>query len=508
MRDDLILIVERVETGRPDAPPPEALAVRGGRIAWLGSAAEARRRSGPRIELPGAVALPGLVDGHAHPGWLGEGIEQVDLSGAGSLGDALERVRAAHLRRADGWLRGFGWSEADWRPPAMPDRRALDALAPGRPILLHRHDRHVAWASTAALRAAGIDRHADDPPGGRIARDAAGEPTGLLFDNAIRPVLAAVPPPSPAERRRRLRTAAARFAAAGLTAVHDACASVDDLAAWRALAADGPSVRVHALVDAEDPRLPEVRARGPIRDPWLSVCGVKLFADGALGSRTAWLSAPYADAPETRGVPGVTGADLTRRAKTYADAGFQVAVHAIGDAAARDAVAALAAAPPVRHRVEHAQVVDPETVSALGRAGLVAGVQPSHAVADAPWIADRLGAARLGWIFPWRRLAAAGARLVLGSDCPIEPADPLAALRAAVAPPPGIEPLSFDAALAASTRDAAWAAFAETERGLLAPGYAADVTVVAPDPRVALLDGTGVEVRATFVAGRATFGPV
>lgn len=497
MTDDLILVVGRVETGRP-GPAPTALAARDGRVVWLGSAAEARRRTGPRIELPGAVALPGLVDGHTHPAWLGEAAEQVDLSG---LGPGATRAAVAE-HTGSRWIRGFGWDEARW--PEPPHRRQLDGLS-DRPIVLHRVDRHVAWVDSRALAAAGIDRATADPPGGRIGRDPDGTPNGLLYDDAIRRVLAAEPPPTADDRRRWLSRAAARFAAAGLTAVHDVCASAADVAAWRALRAAGRlPVRVHLLVDGEDPALDAALAAGPRRDPWLSVAGVKLFADGALGSRGAWLSAPYSDAPHTCGRPVVRGEALRRRAARYAEAGFQVAVHAIGDRAAREAVAALEAARPMRHRVEHAQVVDPQTVAALGRAGLVAGIQPTHAVADAPWIAERLGPERLRWAFPWRSLAAAGAALVIGSDCPIAPADPLAALRAAMAPPIG-EGLSFEAALAASTRGAARAAFAEADRGVLAPGFAADITVVDGEPRRP--DGPPPTIRATFVGGRATFGP-
>lgn len=487
----MILLVNRVETGR-SGPRAEALAVRDGRIVWIGDAADARRRSGPRIELPGAVALPGFVDAHTHPSWLGQGLEQLDLRGLDppAIAEALRLARPPTGR----WLRGFGWRD-------LGDTRALPQSP--CPTLLHRVDRHVAWANPAALRAAGVDAETCDPDGGRFVRDAAGALTGELHDNAIRRVLDAEPPPTAADRERWLSNACARFAAAGLTAVHDVCATMAELDAWRSLA---PPLRVHALVDGEDPDRDAVLAAGPRLDPWLSVAGVKFFADGALGSRTAWLGAPYADADHA-GLPGLHGAVLRRRAARWAQAGFQVAIHAIGDAAVREAVAVLNELPDRRHRVEHAQIVDPDTVRALGAAGLVAGIQPTHACADAPWIADRLGPARLPWAFPWRDLQRAGARLALGSDCPIEPADPLAALRAAVNPPVG-QALDLDSALAGCTEGPAWAAFAETTRGRLAVGMAADITVLDGALRPALKSGAPLTVRVTFVGGRATFGPV
>lgn len=554
MPDDLLLIAARVETGHP-GPPVEALAARDGLITWIGSAAAARkRRATTVIARPDAVALPGLVDAHAHPAWVGEQAELIDLAGARDGAAVVARVRAAadatdgidgitrdrtdgadathgvsrdHANRLDAtggisldradatggsdaidgidhWLRGAGWDEGTWDPPADPAAalRPLDALA--RPALLHRVDRHVAWANAAALAAAGITAATPDPPGGHIEREATGRPTGRLVDNAIRLVAAAIPPPDLDRRRRRLRAALDRFAAAGLTGVHDLCTSAADLAAWRAPAADGPlPLRVALYLDADDPALAAVIAEGPgpAASPEAAplVAGVKLFADGALGSRSAWLAAPYADAPDTCGLPIVHGAALTARVSAYAAAGWGVAVHAIGDAAARDTVDAFTAARRAGHtaplRIEHAQVVDPATLARLAGLDAFAGVQPTHAAADRPFARARLGERRLGWAYRLRALAAAGATVLIGSDCPIAPIDPLGALAAAGEGP---EALDFDAALAAATRDPARAIGAR--RGVLAPGWPADVTLVSADPRV---EGFGrVRALAAVVAGR------
>lgn len=518
MSDELLLITARVETGLP-GPAPQALAARDGRVTWTGTAAEARARqrrapAAAVIDLPGAVALPGLVDAHAHPAWVGEQAEIIDLAGARDGAEVVARVRAAAgvdgidvidgIDGTDGidrWLRGAGWDEDTWGPPADPAAALapLDALA--RPALLHRVDRHVAWANAAGLAAAGLTAATPDPPGGHIARDRAGRPTGRLVDNAIRLVAAAIAPPALDRRRRRLRVALDRFAAAGLTAIHDLCAAAAELDAWRALAAEGPlPLRVALYLDADDPALAAPIAEGPApAADALVIAGVKLFADGALGSRSAWLRAPYADAPETCGQPIVHGAALTERVARYAAAGWSVAVHAIGDAAVRDAVDAFAAArragvtAPLR--IEHAQVVDPTTLARLAGLDVIAGVQPTHAAADRPFARARLGDARLPWAYRLRSLAAAGATVLLGSDCPIAPIDPLGALAAALTGP---EALDFDAALAAATVDPARAVGAR--RGVLAPGWPADVTVVAGDPRH---DGFGAaRVAATLVAGR------
>lgn len=536
VRDDLLLITARIEPGelrelrKPGElrEPIAALAARDGRITWLGTAAEARRRCQthgaatvldlPVLDLPDAVALPGLVDAHAHPGWVGESAEIVDLHGARDPAEVIDRLRAAQrtpvVDAIDRWIRGAGWDEGQWGGPAgAGDLHAAFAPfeADPRPMLLHRVDRHAAWANAAARAAGGIDHRTADPVGGRIVRDASGQPTGLLYDNAIRPVTAAIPPPDAARRRRRMQGAIDRFTAAGLTAIHDLATSAADLETWREIAAAGPlPLRVALYLDGDDPALASRIAAGPVRgsvseramEP--QIAGIKLFADGALGSRSAWLSAPYADDATTCGLPIVHGPALTARVLTLTAAGFAVAVHAIGDAAVRDAVDAFAAARAAGFagplRVEHAQIVDPATLARMASLDLFAGVQPSHAAADRSFARARLGDERLAWAYRLRSLAAAGATVLLGSDCPIAPLDPLATLAAALAGP---EALDFDAALTAATLAPARALGTTTgdaPRGRLALGWAADVTVVARDPRATQFEG--IDVLATIIAGR------
>lgn len=475
MPDDLLLIVDRVETGDPpatDTPPPAALAARDGRVTWLGPAADARRRLAadpPRllIDRPDLIALPGLVDAHAHPAWVGEASETLAL--AADPAAIIEQIhRAAATPPADPldrWIRGAGWHDDHWSHPPAAALAPLDAL--DRPVLLHRVDRHVAWANTAALTAAALTP----------------TPDRLLVDAAIRPLTAALPPATPARRRRRLAAAVDRYAAAGLTALHDLCVTAPDVAAWQALAAaDALPLRVALYLDADDPATAPLIAAGPDPHAHPALVGVKLFADGALGSRSAWLTAPYTDAPHTRGHPVVPPAQLTARALTHAAAGWSVAIHAIGDAAARAAVDAFTAVRRAGHRVplrlEHAQIIDPPTLARLADLDLIAGVQPTHAAADAPFARARLGPERLGWAYRLASLAAAGATLVLGSDSPIAPIDPLGALTAATR---GLDPIDFDAALAAATHAPARAL--GVDRGRLTPGRPADITLVAPDPR-------------------------
>lgn len=481
-----------------------------GRVVWLGRAADLdRRRTRRVIELPGAVALPGLVDAHAHPGWLGHGAEQLDLGGETSVDAIARRVASAP---GTGWIRGFGWDEARWSDGRLPDHRPLSRACPDRPVVLHRHDRHAAWVNAAALRAAGIDRATVAPSGGAIARDTGGAPTGLLYDDAIRLVLAAEPAPQAADRQRWLRRAVQRFHAAGLTGVHDLCADPADALAWRALEEAGAArLRVQVYVDAEGEGVDATFAPDVRFGEWVRVRGVKLFGDGALGSRSAWLSQPYSDASAQSGQPVIEPKALARRATDAVRAGRDVAIHAIGDAANRAAVAALAAArqaaPQARLRLEHAQVVDPQTLARLEGLGVIAGVQPSHRISDANIAPARLGPIRLPWAYRLASLARAGASLVFGSDCPIDALGPLAAIRAAIGHPSPDERLSLEAALHASTVASARAVGAGPDAGRIDLGAPADVTVLSDWPE--RWSGTTPlpVVRATIVGGACVWGP-
>ncbi len=497
---DLVLIARRVVTLDDARPTAEAIAVRDGRIAWVGAADAAAAHIGPAtrvLRLPEAVIVPGLVDSHAHLVGLGRAMAELDLVGSTSAAEVAAKVAAAP---GEGWLQGRGWDQNDWADTAFPTHAPLSAAAPGRPVALRRIDGHALWVNDTAMRRAGIDAKTPDPPDGRLLRDAAGAPTGVLIDGAMALVQRHVPPPTDVDVRAWALAAVARCHAVGLTGVHDAGASAQMVRVFRALAAEGAlRFRVHVLLDGDDPEIEPLVAAGPVDDAFVAVRGVKLFADGALGSRGAWLGAPYADAPDTAGIPIVHGARLEALVARYAKAGFQVGVHAIGDAAAHDALDAFEAVGPrgvaLRFRLEHAQVVRPADRDRMARLGVLALVQPTHATSDMPWAERRLGAERVRWAYAWRSLRTAGVRLALGSDFPVERPNPLDGLYAAItrqdaagSPPGGWYPgerLSAEEALRGYTVDAAYAAFVERRRGRIAPGQDADLTVLSADPLAA-----------------------
>jgi predicted amidohydrolase YtcJ len=525
----MLLVDARVITLDPARPRAEAVAIAGGRIGRVGTAAEcAPFAEGPRLALGGAVVLPGLTDAHGHVGGLGWTLSHVQLAGTADERELVERVAArARADRAagrTGWLEGHGWDQTRWPGAAFPTRAALTAAVPDRPVWLSRIDGHAGLANDAALALAGIDRTRPDPAGGRIERDATGTPTGVLVDAATALVTARIPPPGDDERAGWIVAALERCASLGLAGVHDCGAKSADLALYRRLDDEGRlPIRVYAMVEGSDPAtLDEWLARGPYRGRRLAIRAVKLYLDGALGSRGAALFEPYLDDPGNRGLDLLSPARFAALAERIDRAGFQVAVHAIGDranAVALDGLAAAGVPAAARPRLEHAQVLRRADLARVARLGAIASMQPTHATSDAPWVEGHLGADRLAGAYAWRSFLDAGARLALGSDFPIESPDPREGLYAAITrrdrhgfPPGGFRPeerLSPEEALRGFTEGAAFAAFAEQELGRIAPGFRADLTVLPVDPLVdppaALIPAP---TRLTIVDGSIAFrGP-
>jgi predicted amidohydrolase YtcJ len=433
-----------------------------------------------------------------------------------------EAVAAAAARQPEGWLLGRGWDQNLWPGGDWPTRALLDRVAPDRPVMLRRVDGHAAWVNGEALRLAGIDADTPDPEGGHIHRDPlSGEATGVLVDNAADLVRDIIPPPGPAETERRIRLAAAHCLSRGLTAVHDMGARWDRIQLYRRLAETGAlGLRVVCFLDDDPPTLAAGLAAGPQQTDDLSfVCrGVKLYADGALGSRGAWLLAPYSDAPARRGLQVTPRAHLEEVCRRAAAAGFQVATHAIGDAANRlvlDVYAGALGAETAgrRWRIEHAQILDVADLPRFARLGVIASMQPVHCTSDMDWAPQRLGEDRLDGAYAWRSLADTGTVLSFGSDAPVEPVDPLPGLHAACTrthadgtPVGGWRPqqcLSPREALRGFTLGPAYAAFLDQHLGVIAPGRLADLTVLSGDPLrtppAALLD---LRAEATVVQGR------
>ncbi|MHA7817923.1 MAG: amidohydrolase [Pseudohaliea sp.] len=490
-------------------------------LALHATAAEAAAAPADRrVDGAGATLLPGLIDAHGHVAGHGKALATVRLGGAGSEAEAAARVAAfAAADPGAGWIEGSGWNQVTWPGRAFPRRAALDAVVPDRPVALERVDGHALWVNSRALALAGIDANTEDPPGGQILRDGAGEPTGVLIDNAMALVSAARPAEDLAATMGHIARGLADLAANGLTAVHDAGVTAQELAAYRRLLARGElPVRVYAMLSMRDPALAAQLAAGPEQDSrgLLTVRSVKLYADGALGSRGAALLTPYSDAPGNRGLLLREPAELAAQMQRAAAAGFQVNVHAIGDRANRlvlDAFSRLPDRAAQRHRVEHAQILDPADLRRFAGLGVIASVQPTHATSDKNMAGDRLGEARLAGAYAWQSLLESGARVAFGSDFPVEDPNPFFGLHAAVTrqdregePPGGWRPeekLDRATALSLFTEAAAWAMHAEERLGRLLPGYAADFILVRDDPfAVPAGDLWRNAVLATWVDGR------
>jgi hypothetical protein len=493
-----------------EEPVVEALAIRAGKIVAAGTDAEIGRfvGSGTAVhDLGGATVVPGFVDCHLHLSSLGRSLVEVDLVGTRSYDEVVSRAAERAESTPKGrWITGRGWDQNDWPVQGFPDHAALSAATPEHPVLLRRIDGHAALANARALEAAGIDRATADPPGGRLERRPDGTPTGVLVDAAVELVRRHVPPPTADEKRAVFAAALAHCAALGLTGVHDAGASPSEVAVLRSMLAAGLlPLRVYEMWDAtpeheEARELAAALEAGPQPfDPTmhLAVRCVKLMADGALGSRGAALLEPYSDAPGQRGLPQYASESLLAIVRPLHASGWQIATHAIGDAANRmvlDAYESAARArprPDARHRIEHAQILSPADIPRFAALGVLASVQPTHCTSDMPWAPARLGPERLAGAYAWRSLRAAGAAIACGSDAPVESASPLLGLYAAVtrrgtdgAPPGGWAPeerLTISEALRGFTLWAAVSSFTERELGSLEPGKQADLTVLDRD---------------------------
>lgn len=507
-----VFVNARILTLDPARPRARALRFDAGRVTDV--ADDPRGLDGEAVDLDGAVVLPGLSDAHLHLEGIGARARQLDLRGARSATDAADAVRARHAELPEGrWLLGRGWDQNRWPDAEYPTRSALDRAAPGRAVALTRIDGHAMWVSTPALDLAGIRGETPDPPGGAIARDARGLPTGLLVDTAMDLVSAVIPPPTKPELGARLLAGLEAVARVGLTSVHDMGTSAEMAEVLAELAAEGRlGVRVFAhRFGALEACLAPPKHVGLYRE-----VGVKLFADGALGSHGALLLCPYCDRPGESGLALMQPEELAAAAAAIHAAGLQIAIHAIGDLANRRALDAIAAAQGAdrsrRHRIEHAQLLAPDDLPRFQALGVSASMQPTHATSDMPWAEARLGRERLAGAYAWRSLERSGALLAFGSDAPIEEENPWFGVHAAVtrqdrqgAPAGGFLPeerLSVLEALEAFSSGAARAVHQDSPR--LRPGARADFSIVDRDP---LETPPGelwrVQPLATWVDGRA-----
>ena len=531
-----VLVAGTIHTGDPAQPRAQALAwdSESGRIVSVGSrdAVLGQYPQAARTEAAEAVVVAGLIDAHAHLMYLGATLMQADLSGARSKQEVVARLRGFGKDLPSGaWLRGHGWDQNLWPDKQFPTVADLDAAFPDRPVWLDRVDGHAGWANSAALqRLAQQPGHRDlagdwQPPGGRIVRDADDHATGVFVDAAMVLVTAAIPPPGEAERERMLAMALQRAVANGLTGVHDMGVSREDLALMRRFADTGKlPLRIDAYADGDGEALADLCAGGVYAHVGgrLQMRGVKLFMDGALGSRGAALLAGYSDDPHNLGLLVTSPADFEKAVRKAEGCGVQVATHAIGDRGNRIALDTYAkvlaghSGRDHRWRIEHAQVVALEDIARFKPLGVIASMQPTHATSDMGWAQQRVGSERLRGAYAWRRFLDSGARLALGSDFPVEQVDPRLGLQAAVSrqdrqgqPPGGWLPdqrLSATEALRGFTSDAAWAGHDEQQVGRLMPGLRADFVLLDRDPLTVPADQLDdLKVLSTWVDGQAVY---
>ena len=513
-------------------PLATAVAIRGDRIAAVGSDRDIRSsyRAEKTIDLGGKPVYPGFIDSHAHMESLGAALMNLDLSATSSEEEAAARVaEAARSAVRGGWIRGRGWDQNRWRAKEFPTRASLDRVSSSVPVFLTRVDGHAVWVNSKALAIAGISEKTPDPAGGRILRDRAGNPTGVLIDDAMESVQRVIPPPSVGERTEAVRRAVHACVACGLTEVHDMGVDSAGVAIYRNLIAGGEfPFRVYAALSGADSGYwARFRRSGPLKNTEggkLTVRSVKFYADGALGSRGAALIDPYSDDPGNRGLTLTSHAELLAAAEEALDAGFQLCTHAIGDRAnafvldvydqaltSRDAKGR-----DTRFRIEHAQVLAAADVPRFSALGVLPVMQASHCTSDMPWAIQRLGPERIRGAYAWRSLLRQGSIIPGGSDFPVESPDPLLGFYAAVTrqdrgglPREGWNPgerMTREEALKSYTLWGAFAAFQEKEKGSIEPGKWADLVVLTDD--IMKIDPSNIlktRVVKTIIAGEIAY---
>lgn len=523
----------RIITMNPAQPRAEAVLIRDGRVVAVGSNDEldAFKRSAARvIDLDGATMLPGLIDAHTHFVSGGLSLANVRLAGATTMTEMQRRV-AEKVRMAPTgeWVVGRGWDDTKRTDRvALPTKEELDEVSPEHPVYLGRADGHVGWANSLALQRAGIDRATPDPYGGRIVHDEQGEPTGILQETAKKLVENILPVPDEAARERALKLGLAEAAGYGITSIHDN-APAEDLALYTDFKERGElTLRVYGLVRGWEVPQPflepmiAIGARTGFGDDWVRLGALKLSLDGTLGSRTAAMLAPYSDDMDNLGVFRISQAELDPIIERAHRHRIQVALHAIGDAACKMALDSIERAtkafhwPDHRHRIEHEQVITRHDMERFPQLGVIASLQPCHAITDLRWVESRVGPERIATSYAWQSFVQLGTHICLGTDWPVETLDPRVGFYESLTreelgggPPGGRWPeeaLTIEQTLKGYTLDSAFAEFAEHKKGSITPGKFADLAIFAQDPTAieprALLE---LETLATMIDGRAVY---
>ena len=527
---DLILVNARVYTVDDNRPMVAAFAVKDGRILFAGSEVEVRALAGPAtrvIDAGQATVIPGMVDAHAHLLNLGTSLRNVKLAGSKSYEEVIARVvERARTMKPGEWIEGRGWDQNLWPVKEFPTHEALSRAVPNNPVVLSRIDGHAILANSMAMRLAKVTAATRDPSGGRIIRMADNSPSGVFVDNAESLVMRSVPNLTTDQRRDAILTAIAEANKWGLVGLHDAGASRGTIDLYESLAREGRyNLRNYVLISDDSADIAHYMARGPqsaLHDGRIWIRAIKLYSDGALGSRGAALLAPYSDEAGNTGLLVSQPAHIQRVATAALRGGFQLGVHAIGDRGNRivlDAYdAALKAVPTADHRfrIEHSQVISPEDIPRFAKLGVIPSMQASHQTSDMGWAEARVGAARIRGAYAWRSLLNTGVIIPNGSDFPVEEVNPLISFHSAVsrqdpsnAPPGGWYPeqvMNRDEALRSMTLWPAYAAFQEKEMGSISPGKYADFVILDRDiMTVPVEEILQTRVKSTWIGGRSVF---
>jgi len=527
---DLALINGVIYTGDLAKPRVEAIACRGEKIIATGTTVEIRKLIDSKtrvIDLHGGFAMPGFNDAHLHLGSAAQAKLAVNLEGAKSLAEFQKRIRErVAISKPGEWITGRGWDHTLWSPANFPTRKDLDAISTEHPMLFTHISGHVAVANSKALELAGITAATANPPGGEIEHDAQGQPDGMLKEGSAYGLVSRKIPGDTAEQRRKgIELALAEAAKYGVTSMQDN-SSWQDFQAYGELKKNGKlTARITEWLPFDLPldRLQQMRTEGGTTDPWLKTGALKGFMDGALGTGTAALLAPYSDDAKTSGIIESHPDDLNKMSIERDKAGFQIAFHAIGDRGNRvalDAFAAVVAANGARDRrdrIEHAQIVAPEDFARFASLKVIASMQPSHETTDMRWAEKRLGAERIKGAYAWKTMLDHGVKLAFGTDWPVEVINPMRGIHACVTrqlpdgtPAGGWQPqekISMDECISAYTVGAAYAEFEEGKKGQLVPGQFADVIVLSGDvTKIPAGEILSVKVLNTVVGGHVVYG--
>lgn len=527
---DLIVTNARVYTADEARPLAEAFAVRDGRVVFVGSRQEADALKGSAtrvLDAAGRTVIPGMVDAHGHFGGLAQKLRAVDLVGTRSYDEVIARVvERAKTTPKGTWIQGRGWDQNAWGDTRFPTHEKLSAALPDHPVVLERVDVHATLVNAAGMKLADLTAATKDPTGGKVLRDAQGAPTGVLIDNATNIVERKVPAPTAAETRAAIKDAIGLMHSVGLVGVHDAGASRASIDLYEQMAqAKELNLRLYVMIGDDSSALAHYMQVGPrsaLYDGQVWVRAIKLYADGAMGSRGAALLEPYSDDPNNTGLLLSAPAHIRDVADRALKAGFQVNTHAIGDRGNRvvlDAYeGALKANPTADHRfrVEHAQIINYDDIPRFATLGVIPSMQASHQTSDMYWIGKRLGPTRVLGAYAWRSLINSGVIIPNGSDFPVEDVNPLISFHAAIArqdardwPAGGWFPeqrMTREEALRSMTLWPAYAAFQEKDMGTLTPGKYADFVVLDQDiMRVPAELVLKTKVIATYVGGKSVF---